>query len=358
MNGLYGTSDVKNPEIDFNLKINNIDIQESYNTFAIIEKYVPVAKKTEGKMSVDMQMTGVLDDKMSLVYETLTGGGKLETSPIKIQDVNTLNKIAEAIKYEKLKSMDINKIMLEFEFVDGKIMVEPFEIKYNDIDGEISGWTGFDESIEYVMTLNIPRKEFGSAANNALENLVKEANKYGTDFSLGETVPVNITIGGTLSKPVIKTGLGDSGKSTTENIKEKVKEEIKKKKAELSKEAKAKAKKLIDDADAEAQKLIREAEKQAEKIRKEAQNGAKFIRDEAEKQAQNMIAEGKKNGMLAEMAAKEGAKKVRKEADTQANKLTAEADKKASQLVNAAKKQAADIKKKAQEEADRILKGN
>ncbi len=358
MNGLYGTSDVKNPEIDFNLKINNIDIQESYNTFAIIEKYVPVAKKTEGKMSVDMHMTGVLDDKMSLVYETLTGGGKLETSPIKIQDVNTLNKIAEAIKYEKLKSMDINKIMLEFEFVDGKIMVEPFEIKYNDIDGEISGWTGFDESIEYVMTLNIPRKEFGSAANNALENLVKEANKYGTDFSLGETVPVNITIGGTLSKPVIKTGLGDSGKSTTENIKEKVKEEIKKKKAELSKEAKAKAKKLIDDADAEAQKLIWEAEKQAGKIRKEAQNGAKFIRDEAEKQAQNMIAEGKKNGMLAEMAAKEGAKKVRKEADTQANKLTAEADKKASQLVNAAKKQAADIKKKAQEEADRILKGN
>ncbi len=358
MNGMYSTIIPEKPEIDFDLNIKNIDIQESYSAFAIVNKYIPIAKKVSGKYSVDFRMVGVLDSSMSVVYKTLVGGGKLETSPVKIQDVNTLNQIADALKYDKLKSMDINKILLEFEFVNGKIMVEPFDIKYNDINGEISGWTGFDESIEYVMTLEIPRKEFGSAANNALENLVGEANKYGANFSLGETVPVNITIGGTLSKPVIKTGLGESGKSTAENMKEQVEKEIKKQKEELSKEAKAKAQKLIEDADAEAQKLIKEAEKQAERIRSESKNGAKQIRDEAGKQAKNLEAEGKKNGMIAEMAAKEAAKKVRKEADKQANNLTAEADKKAWQLVDVAKKQAANIKKNAQTEADRILKSN
>ncbi len=357
MNGMYSTIIPEKPEIDFDLNIKNIDIQESYNTFAIVNKYIPIAKKVSGKYSVDFRMAGVVDSSMSVVYETLVGGGKLETSPVKIRDVNTLNQIADTLKYDKLKSMDIKKIMLEFGFVDGKIMVDPFDIKYNDIAGEISGWTGFDESIEYVMTLEIPRKEFGSAANSALENLVGEANKYGANFSLGETVPVNITIGGTLSKPVIKTGLGESGKSTAENVKEQVKEEIKKQKEELSKEALEKANKLIEDADAEAQKLIKEAEKQAEKIRSESKNGAKQVRDEAEKQAKNLEAEGKKNGMIAEMAAKEAAKKVRKEADKQANNLTVEADKQAWQLVNTAKKQAADIKKNAQNEADRILKG-
>ncbi len=358
MSGLYGTVVKDKPEIDFDLNIQNVDIQESYNTFAIVKKYVPIAKKTNGKMSVNFKMAGNLDNSMSLVYETLTGGGKLETTPVKIRDVNTLNKIADVLKYDKLRSMDIDKILLEFEFVDGKIMVEPFDIRYNDIKGEVSGWTGFDESIEYLMALQIPRKEFGSAANSALENLVNEANKYGANFSLGETVPVNITIGGTLSDPKIKTGLGGSGKSTSEAIKDKVKEEIKKQKEELSKEAREKAQKIIDDADKKARQLIKEAEKQAANIGKEAQNGAKLIRDEADKQAKQLIAEGKKNGMLAEIAAKESAKKLRNEADKKANQLVAEANKKSAQIVNAAKKQAATIKKQAQQEADRILKNN
>ena len=302
-----------------------------------------------------MNLVSSLDNEMMPVYETMTGGGEIATTKVTIKDVNTLNKIADAIKLDKLKSMVIDKMLFQFEFVDGKILVEPFDIKYNDYKASLGGWTGFDQSIDYVMNLNIPRKEFGSAANNVLNNLVSQANNQGANFSLGETVSLDVLIGGTLTNPEIKTALKETSKNLVEEVKEQVKEEIEKKKEEISKEARAQAQKLIDDADKQAKKIIQEAEKQAANIRKEAANAAQKLRSEADTQAKKVEAEGKKNGFLAEVAAKESAKVIRNEADKQGNNLTNEADKQANSVVNKAKKEASNIKKNAQKEADKLL---
>ncbi|OQX72769.1 MAG: hypothetical protein B6D61_13255 [Bacteroidetes bacterium 4484_249] len=355
MNGSYSTAVPENAGIDFDLDIKQIDIQKAYNTFGIISQYAPIAKKTSGKFSAKMNIVSSLDDEMMPEYETMTGGGEIATTKVTIKDVNTLNKIADAVKLEKLKRMVIDKMLFQFEFVDGKILIEPFDIKYNNYKASLGGWTGFDQTIDYVMNINIPRKEFGSAANNVLNNLVSQANKQGANFSLGETVSLDVLIGGTLSNPEIKTALKETGKNLIEDVKEQVKEEIEKKKEEISKEARARAQKIIDDADKQAKKIIQEAEKQAANIRKEAANAAQKLRSEADVQAKKVEAEGKKNGFLAEAAAKESAKAIRNEADKQANKLTGEADKQASSVVNKAKKEAANIKKNAQREADKLL---
>ncbi|MCD4789582.1 MAG: hypothetical protein K8R37_06230 [Bacteroidales bacterium] len=355
VNGTYSTVIPENPAIDLNLDINQIDIQQAYNTFSIISEYAPIAKKTSGKFSIKMNLKSSLDKEMEPIYETMNGGGELSTSRITIKDVNTLNKIADALKYEKIKSMVINKILFQFKFVDGKILIEPFDIKYENIKANLGGWTGFDQSIDYVMNLNIPRKEFGSAANNVLNNLVNEANKQGADFSLGETVSLDVLIGGTLSNPEIKTGLKESGKNIVEDVIKQVEEEIKKKKEEITKQAREQAQKILDDADKQAKKIIQEAKKQAENIRKNANDAAQNLRDEADKQAKQIEQEGKKKGFLAEAAAKESAKKIRSEADKQANNLTNEADKQSNAVVNKANKEAGNIRKKAQEEADKLL---
>ncbi|MBC8486409.1 MAG: hypothetical protein H8D45_10260 [Bacteroidetes bacterium] len=355
VNGTYSTVIPENPAIDLNLDLNQIDIQQAYNTFSIISEYAPIAKKTSGKFSVKMNLKSALDKEMEPIYETMNGGGELSTSRITIKDVNTLNKIADALKFEKIKSMVIDKILFQFKFVDGKILIEPFDIKYENIKANLGGWTGFDQSIDYVMNLNIPRKEFGSAANNVLNNLVNEANKQGADFSLGETVSLDVLIGGTLSNPEIKTGLKESGKNIVEDVIKQVEEEIKKKQEEITKQAREQAQKILDDADKQAKKVIQEAKKQAENIRKNANDAAQKLRDEADKQAKQIEQEGKKKGFLAEAAAKESAKKIRSEANKQANNLTNEADKQANTVVNKANKEADNIRKKAQEEADKLL---
>ncbi len=357
MSGYYTAIDPKKPEFDFNINIDRIDIQKSYNTFGTITRYAPIAKKTSGKFSTQLRLKSILDQEMMPLYETMTGLGKLQTSQITIKDVNTLNKLGDILKYEKLKRMVIDKVLFDFKFIEGKLIVEPFDMQVNKLKATLGGWTAMDESIDYALNLEIPRSEFGSTANDFLIGLVKQANDKGADFSLGDMVSLNTAIGGTLSNPIIKTNLKESGKNIMEEVKKEIGKEIEKKKEELTQEAKAQAQKILDDANKQADKLVTEAEKQAAQIKQEATNAGKKITDEADAQAKKLEEEGKKNGFLAETAAKEAAKKIRKEAKTQADNLVSEANKQADGVVNKAKAEANKIKQDAQKEADKILEG-
>ena len=53
--------------------------------------------------------------------------------------------------------------------------MQPFHVKYNDIDMEIGGMHGFDQSIDYVIAMKVPRAMLGSDANNLLNNLAQQA---------------------------------------------------------------------------------------------------------------------------------------------------------------------------------------
>jgi cell division septum initiation protein DivIVA len=355
INGYYDSKDIEKPAVKMGLAIKDFDIQKAYSTFGMIKKYAPLAAKTKGTFSTSFNFNSLLDKEMMPVYETMNGQGTLKTSKINIKGLNTLDRIADAIKYEKIKEMAIDKINLSFKFVDGKILVDPFEFNQGNLKSTFGGWTAIDQQIEYVMALSLPRDELGSAANDVLNNLVNQANNKGAQFSLGEMVSLDVLIGGNLTNPTISTSLSNMGANLMEDLKTQVKEEIEKKKEEVSKEAKAKAQKLIDDADAQGRKLIQEAEKQAASIKKTANESAQKLRDEADKQAKNVEAEGKKKGPIAQIAANESAKKIRSEADKQANNLVAEANKQADGIINKANTEAANIKKTAQQEADKLL---
>ena len=358
MSGEYSTVEPEKPGFAFDFNMQEINIQKAAATFDIISQYAPIAEKTSGTMSTSFKLKSDLGADMMPVYESMTGGGQLKTSKVTIENVNSINKIADALKIDKLKKMVVDKIQLTFEFVNGKVMVKPFDIKYDNLTANVGGWTALDQTIEYAMNLSLPRADLGAAANEVLGNLVNQANSKGANFSLGETVKVDVGIGGTLIDPKIKTAYGGASGNMMEDVKQQVKEEIEKKKEELSQEAKEKAAKIIADADAQAQKLISEAEKQATAIRKTADETAKQIRDEADKQAKKVEEEGKKKGFLAEAAAKESAKKIRSEADKQANNVVKEADDKANAVVNTAKAEAKKLKENAQTESDKILEGN
>lgn len=355
VNGYYDSKDIEKPEVKMELSVNDLDIQKAYSTFGIIAKYAPVAAKTSGNFSTTFNYTSFLDQEMMPLYETMNGKGNLKTSEINIKGLNTLDKIADLIKYDKLKDMNVDMINLSFKFVDGKILVDPFDLNQGNLKSTFGGWTTFDQQIDYVMALTLPRNELGSSANDVLNKLVNEANSKGAQFSLGDMVSLDVLIGGNLTDPTISTSLSDMGSNLIEDVKTQVKQEIEKKKEEVSQQAKEQAQKLIDDADVQAQKLIQEAEKQAIAIRKTANESAQKIRSEAETQAKKIEDEGKKNGPLAQIAAKEAAKKVRSEADNQANNVVTEANKQSNGIVNKSKSEAVKIKSSAQQKADKLL---
>lgn len=348
VNGSYDTRDRTRPVVDFDLNINRLSIPRAAETFAIMEKYAPIARHMTGDFSTKMGFSTLLNEDMMPDWATLAGSGVLNTSAVSVENVNTLNKLSDALKTDKFRKLDMNAIKLSFEIEDGKVNVKPFELKMKDMKATVSGWTALDETIDYDMDMQIPRSIFGSQANDVLQGLVSKANEQGASLSLGETVNLEVMIGGTLSDPSVKTGLAGGKGSIAEDVKKKIQEEVDKKKEELEQKAKEEAQRILADADALARKILEEAQKQADQIKKSAREAAQKTRDEADKQAKKLLEEAKKKGPLAEIAAKKTTDELKKEADKKAGQMVAEADKQADGILQKARQEANNIRAEAQ----------
>jgi len=349
VNGNYSTADAQKPKINLDFTLDNIDIPTSYEKFAMIRKYLPLAKKTEGKFSSNLKLNSTLDQNMMPVYETMNGRGNLSTTKIAVKELNTLVEIANALYFDDLKNLDLDKISLAFQFVNGKLITKPFDIKYKNVTANLEGWTGLDQSIGYLMTMNIPREELGADANKLMDEITKEADKLGLDYKLPETIKVGISIGGTLSKPTVKTDLKQSGSDLVKQAKEELEKQIRK-------ELQDQANKILAEADKQAKAIMDEANKQARYLRENADEAIANLNSETDKQVESLMTEAKKQGVLAEFAAKEAVKQLRKEADKQVQSLRNNADKQVNELLKTAKNQSNKIKQEARKKSDAILK--
>lgn len=369
ISGKYDTKDPAKPIAELNMNLNGIDIQKSYATFGTISKFAPIAQKTSGKFSSGFNVKMLLDKHLMPVYSTMNGSGNLSSTNIIIENVSSVNKIADLLKMPDLKRLSLNPVNLSFEFIDGKAHVKPFDIKYQDINANLLGWVSFEQLIDFDMVLTIPRAKFGGAANAVLDNLISEANKLGTNFSVGDKIDVRAKISGPTNDPSVKLFPGEgSGQSMMDDLKKRAQEELDRQKQRLEEEArkelekqkgnaKARADKLIADADQQAAKIIAEAQKQADAINKTAREAAQKVKDEANKQADKMIADAKSKGMVAEIAGKKAAEMLRKEADKNAGQIVTEAQRQSDNLMKEAQNQADKLKADARNEANKLIDG-
>ncbi|MFC2106755.1 AsmA-like C-terminal region-containing protein [Bacteroidota bacterium] len=352
LNGFYSTQNTKKPKVDIKVNIDKISFKDAFKAFDILQKFAPIFKNAMGDFSTNMSFNTELQSNMSPDWKTLIANGLMNTTSIKLENVNTLNKLSGALKTDAFNSMDLNPIKLAFDIEDGKLMVKPFDFVMKGMKGNLSGTTALDQSIDYNLNMEVPRNMFGAQANQVLDGLLSQANSAGGNFSLGETIDLGVLIGGSIDNPTVTPSLGSSGKNVIEDVKQNIQQEIDKKKEEATQKAKDEAKKILDGAESQAQKIIQEAQKQADQIKATARTAAQKVRSEADSHAQKLIAEGKKNGMIAEIAAKKTADEYKKNANKEADNLVKEADKQADGIMNTANQQAAKVRSDAQKKVD------
>lgn len=347
--GAYSTKNLEKPTAEFNLDIMDFDIPKAAKTFATLGKMAPIAERTTGSFSAKFAFNTLLDNKMSPIATSINGSGTLATSKIIIENSETLNKLGETLKMDKLKKLSLDKLNISYAVADGKITTKPFDVKFGESKAKVSGSTSFDETIDYLMKMEIPRKEMGGSANSLLEGLAGTANSKGIGLKIADIMKFDVMIGGTYKNPIIKTGLKDAAGNIATDIKNKATEELNKKKEELTNKAKAEANKAISDAQKKADQLIAEAQKQGDAIRAEAKKAGEKLTTEADAQGKKIIDAA--SNPIAKIAAKKTAEKLHNEAVNKSNTINTEADKKANELVSKAKTQGDGIINSAKEKA-------
>ena len=98
----------------------------------------------------------------------------------------------------------MNDIKAVITFKDGKVNVRPFDIKYKDIKATIGGTHGFDQSMNYNLKFDVPAKYLGSEANALIAKLSPaEAEKV-------QSIPINALLVGSFTNPKITTDINSA----------------------------------------------------------------------------------------------------------------------------------------------------
>jgi ElaB/YqjD/DUF883 family membrane-anchored ribosome-binding protein len=138
---------------------------------------------------------------------SLTGQGSFLLLEGVLKKFAPLEKLSSTLQIDELKSVSIKDIKNHFEFANGKVLIKPFDIKIKDIELQVGGMHGFDQSIDYAVAMKVPRKYLGTQGNSLINGLATQASNKGIPVTLGETVNLNIKMAGSLTNPSIKTDL-------------------------------------------------------------------------------------------------------------------------------------------------------
>ncbi|MGJ8661272.1 MAG: AsmA family protein, partial [Bacteroidota bacterium] len=282
MKGNYNSSNPNQPKLDFAYDLQNIDIQELAANFISIEKLAPIAKFAKGNISSKFNMTTLLQPSLEPVYSSLTGAGDLFTKSVTVSGFKPLEKISETLKMNNLATQTVNDIKAFFKFQDGKLSLTPFDVKLGKIATNISGYSSFNQDIDYSLLMNVPKDQIPGSMLKAAEEGISKLNSLAPKLSLGglpDLIPVKLKVLGTMTDPKVTTDFKEAimkasgnvkddlinkGKDLVKTAKDSVKTVVTDKVKEVREDLTAKKQAIMDDAKVQADKIRAEGKKQAD----------------------------------------------------------------------------------------------
>jgi hypothetical protein len=188
---------------------------------------MPIGKFISGVINSQLTMTGRLGSDMMPDLTTLTGKGNVFFLNGFLKKFAPVEKLAQTLQISELSSFALDDIKTYFDFANGKVLVKPFHVKVKDIDMEIGGVHGLDQSIDYVIGMKFPRSVMGAQGSALITNLAQQASSTGILIKVSDSINLNIKMEGTITHPVIKTDLKESAGSIATEMKQQAAEFVK-----------------------------------------------------------------------------------------------------------------------------------
>jgi hypothetical protein len=291
INGYYDTgNDPEKPEVSLDLNIKNVSFVKTFSTFVTIRKLAPIFENLTGNYSTHFRMKSALSADFMPDLASLTANGLLQSDQVEVKNTTLLNGLAAALKNESLKDLKVKDLNLPFSISEGRVAVQPFDVRFGSGTMNLSGTTGLDQSIDYTAKINLTDK----LSNSYLKN-------------------VNVKIGGTFTNPKFSVDMKDladqalgkitdsilGGNNSGASLTEKVNDQIDRQIETIRQQAKEAGDQLIDEAQKQGRKLVDEAGKTSNPLAKAAavkaaEIAAQKLNDEAQKKADQLNAEAEK----------------------------------------------------------------
>lgn len=335
MNADYDTRDTLRPLMRAGFNIRDIDIRDGFEAFNTIQKFAPAARGVDGKVNLNLSFESLLGKDIMPLVSTITGEGKLESDQVTLIESAAYDRMKELLKLGENYTNTFRDLNLSFTVRNGRVYVNPFDIKAGNIKMNISGDQGIDQTMNYLIKTEIPRSELGGSVNSFIDGLSAQASVLGFALKMpSDVMKVNVRLSGMFGKPIVTPVFGSGSEESASGLKSATTDAVRE---NVTKTVDESREKLRKEAEERGDRLIREAEIKAQKLREDAAKSAESIRKEAGIQAQKLNDEAASKGAVAKLAARKAAETLITEADKKTELIIRQADEQATKLTEEAK---------------------
>ena len=212
MNGTVSTKTAI-PTFTINMDAIRFNIAQSFTELKMFEAIAPIAKLVAGKINTQLMVSGDLNEDLTPNLSTISGNAMSEllVSEETLENSEALTLLSENLDFIDLNKLDLNNLKVDVAFEDGKVAVKPFNIAYKDIDIEVSGTHGFDQTLDYDLAFNVPVKYLGKDASKLIANLSEQ--------DVAEiSIPVKANMLGSFTNPTVKTNIKEAMTNLTTQL--------------------------------------------------------------------------------------------------------------------------------------------
>ncbi|HEX3158467.1 MAG TPA: AsmA-like C-terminal region-containing protein [Gemmatimonadaceae bacterium] len=335
-NGFYETTVSTRPTFDLDVAVDSVDIPTAFASLVTVQRLAPIARYARGSVSANLDLAGALGGDMTPLFDVLTGKGAFQTASVAIEGFPALVKLADVLRIEQLRNPTMRALQAAFRVENGRVHVQPFDVRVGELAATITGSNGIDQTLDYDVALAVPTSLLGAGASQAITSLASRAGRTGIDLGAAEVVSIAVDVTGTVTDPTVRPAFSGTAGSIRDGVKQAVQTEVESRVAAVEQRVDSAAEEARRRARAEAERLVAQAEEGAAAVRLEADSVAARVRREGYEKADALVARA--TNPVARVAAQTGADRLRRETDAQAERIVREADARATALVEEARR--------------------
>ena len=293
--GLYAY-DPSVPFARFDITYSEIELHRLLDKFSVMTAFVPLAEKIESISSAKLKFSSPLALDMSPKLDQVDLSGILSLRNISVDDNEVFKSLDKKLGTNHFNEGRLKDMLLNFSLKEGKLFTQPFNIRVDQANLELSGVSKLDQTIDYTGKLFVPSVYVENEVER-INELLKNSNIKNFEIKPNEFLEIDVLIIGKIGSPDISLNLKEIRKSFTQTVKDSVstvieekKDEVKDQLTDKANELKKEGEKKIDDAKKKVQDELDAKRKEAEdKLKLEAEEKRKKLKEEAKKKLKTYL---------------------------------------------------------------------
>ncbi|HCR90810.1 MAG TPA: hypothetical protein DIW50_10215 [Prolixibacteraceae bacterium] len=230
VNGSYTGNEQLRPDFDFKLNIENFDVQSAYQSLSMMRRYLPIAARSQGKISTGFSLKGKMNEKLELVSSSLDGAGLFNTRQLMVIDNPAFSQLKGIIKSEKLKNVKVDDFTARFAIDKGSLVVNPFQTKIADQETTVQGKLSAQLDLDFDLDFKLNRADLGDDINKGMDLIPGSQNI--------QKIDVGVKISGPVKNPKVSVDLDAARKQIMNEVKKAGAQEIQDKVKKIGSELK------------------------------------------------------------------------------------------------------------------------